>query len=452
MLILQSIIGFIVAIGILVTIHEWGHFWVARKCGVKVLRFSIGFGPALLRWQDKKGTEYLLAAIPLGGYVKMLGEQNVPVSAEERTFSFNEKPLWQRVFIVAAGPFVNLLFAVVVLWAVFMLGIPVMRPVIGPVTSGGLAAEAGIRPRDEIIAINQRAVHSWEEVMLSVIESAASGRTIMNIDLQPLENGTPHTAQIVLPHDWLKTPRADFFIRFGFEPYDPVPAIVLRVSEGKPASHAGFKAGDKIIRADGQDIVNRNQFAHYIHAHPNQEVAVTVLRNNHEKQLTVIPAQSMGPEEKPIGLIGIEFIPGSNEWDAFLMTRAWGPIESLQKAFERTWRYSVLTIEMIAKMLGGDASLKNIGGPVTIAKQAGHSVSMGLVSFLQFLATISVSLGVLNLLPIPVLDGGHLLFYAYEAIRRKPLSVRCQEAGYRMGFVMLMMLMVLALYNDFFVK
>jgi regulator of sigma E protease len=373
----------------------------------------------------------------------------MPVSPEERAFSFSEKPLWMRASVVAAGPLVNLLFAVIVLWAVFMLGIPVMRPVIGPITPGGLAAEAGLAPRDEIVGINHRAVHSWEEVMLSVIEAAASGKTTLDIDIQPLESEISHTAQIVIPKSWLKTPEPDFFTHFGLEPYDPVPPVVLRVADKKPASQAGFKAGDKIIRADGQEIVNRNQFAYYIHAHPKQKIAVTVLRQQREKVLFVIPEQEKGSDGKAIGLIGIEFIPGSQEWDAFFITQGWGPIESLQKALERTWRYSVLTLEMIGKMIKGDASLKNIGGPVTIAKQAGHSISMGLVSFLQFLATISVSLGVLNLLPVPMLDGGHLLFYAYEAVRRKPLSLRYQEAGYRMGFVMLMILMGLALYNDF---
>ena len=452
MLIMQSIIGFIIAIGILVTIHEFGHFWVARKCGVKVLCFSIGFGPALLRWRDKIGTEYLQSAIPLGGYVKMLGEQEAPVKPEERAFSFSEKPLWMRAAVVAAGPLVNILFAVVALWVVFMLGIPVMRPVIGPVTPGSLAAQSGLVPREEVTAIDGRAVHSWEEVMLSVVEAAASGRTTVDMDVQPLDSDTAHTVQITLPESWLKTPNLDFFTHFGLEPYDPVPPIILQVAQGKPASQAGFKAGDKILRADGQDMVNRNQFAHYVQAHPKKEIAVTVLRKNHEKTLLVVPTPEKGPNGKAIGLIGIEFIPGDKEWDAFFMTQGWGPIESLERAFTRTWRYSVLTLEMIAKMATGDASLKNIGGPVTIAKQAGHSVSMGFVSFLQFLAIISVSLGVLNLLPIPVLDGGHLLFYACEAICRKPVPQRYQEAGYRVGFVMLMMLMALALYNDFSVK
>ncbi|MEY3182764.1 MAG: hypothetical protein RLZ35_749 [Pseudomonadota bacterium] len=449
MLIMQSIIGFVIAIGILVAIHEWGHFWVARKCGVKVLRFSIGFGPALLRWHDKQGTEYVLAAIPLGGYVKMLGEQDAKVEPALRHLSFSEKPVWKRAAVVVAGPLVNILFSVLALWLVFMMGVPVMRPVIGPVTKGGLAAQAGLLPREEIVAVNQGTVHSWEEVMLSVTESAASGDEVMDLELKSLNKPGVHHVQVPVPTEWLQKNRPDFFDLFGLEPYDPVPATIATVSPGKAADQAGFKAGDTVLVADGQEMVNRNQFAQYVQKHPNQTMSVTVLRNGEKKQLRVIPQGEKNEKGQTIGVIGIAFIPGTNQWDSFFKTQRLGPIDALIKATQKTGRYAVLTIEMMGKMFTGNASLKNIGGPVTIAKQAGHSVSMGFVSFIQFLAIISVSLGVLNLLPLPVLDGGHLLFYAYEAIRRKPLSMRLQEAGYRIGFVLLMMLMGLALYNDF---
>lgn len=451
MFIWQSVLGFLLAVGVLITVHEWGHFWVARRCGVKVLRFSIGFGPALWRWSDKRGTEYVLAAIPLGGYVKMLGDDSEEkVAPEERRFAFNRKSVGARAAIVAAGPLVNLLFAVLAFWLVFMGGVEVARPILGPVGAHSAAAHAGLQAGDEILAINDQPVLSWDEVVLAILKQTGDRGTLELRVRHHLNTETTASriALLSLPDTLLSKKTDDLLSRLGFEPFDPVPPVIHQVTEGKPAAHAGFRSGDRIVRADGLAIVSRTQFAEYIHKHAGKAVKITVVRDGVKRQLSVVPREEQDAEGRPIGLIGIAFITKPVHLERYVTTERLWPWAAFTKAVSRTAEYSWLTLQMMGKMFTGQVALDNIGGPVTIAKQAGYSMDIGLGYFLQFMAMVSISLGVLNLLPVPLLDGGHLMFYVFECLLRKPVPLKIREWAHRVGGSLLLLLMVFALYND----
>ena len=448
--ILWQIFWFVVAVSILVTIHEFGHFWVARKLGFKVLRFSVGFGPALWRSKpDRHGTEYVVAALPLGGYVKMLDEREAPVPAAERAMSFTQRPPWQRILVLLAGPFINIAFAVLVLWVMFALsGATDVKPIVGQVKSGAPAERAGLRRDDLIVTVNGASVAGRGEVHLGIVEAmSADGRLVLSV----LRNGVsrvPIDIQIDDADLRLRlTEPNQLFSGLGFEFfYPPRPALLGKVVSGGPAEQAGFKSGDLIVAIDGEKITTFEDAARLISARPDRATVVELRRGGELRTVTVTPR----PEEvagRIIGRILIEPVPMA--WpENLLIKQFFGPFEALSAACSRAWYLTRTQAQLFWRMLTGKVSIKNISGPISIAEFAGDSARAGFSSFVGMLVLISLSLGFLNLLPIPVLDGGQVVYQLAEWLKGGPLSERAQVVGQQLGIVLLVMLMGIALFND----
>ncbi len=443
-----KLFGFILAIGILVTVHEFGHFWVARRLGVKVLRFSIGFGRPLLTWHRKNDdTEYVLAAIPLGGYVKMLDEREGEVPEAELPRAFNRKPLWVRTAVVFAGPLFNLLFAVLLFWMVLVLGETGLRPLVGEVTPGSVAEQVGFQPGDEIISINGEKTLTWTQMLYRFATASAGGEAI---ELEVRDRyGKIHRR--VLPHDAIgdlaevKNP----LVRLGLKPDLPtVPAVLGKVIPGEPAEQAGLKPGDRILSMDGKPVKDWVEWVNYIREHPLEPIRLTVERGGQKIEVEVTPKAVTTDDGKTIGRIGAANKPMPELWERYRVVHSMGVLEAVPEAVKRTWDFSALTLKVMWRILTGQASLKNLGGPITMADAAGSAVSAGLVYFLKLLAVISISLGVFNLLPVPVLDGGHLLFFAIEGVTGKPPSEEFMARGQQIGLALLLALMVLVFYQD----
>ncbi len=439
-----SIPAFIVAIGVLVAVHEFGHFWVARKLGVRVLRFSIGFGPKI--WgKTANGTEYWLAAIPLGGYVKMLDEREGPVDADEKHMAFNVQHPWKRILIVAAGPGVNFLFAILAYWCVFTMGISGMKPVLDAPGVDTPAYSAGIVGDEQVLSLNHRPVPTWHELRLGILKEALTSDSVLLVVKDPSGN----TRQIDLPVAGYGLDPRRLFMSIGLRPFQPpVPAILGEIIPGETAEMAGLQVGDEVLSFNAEVVSDWMQLVTLIGEHPEQEVDFGIRRNGeifHQKIRlgSVVEAESIRGR---LGA-GVDVDPGL--WQDLRAEYKPGPLKAIPEAIRRTWDMSVLTVGMFGHMLFGDVSWRNVSGPVQIASYAGKSASIGLDVYLAFMALVSVSLGVLNLLPIPVLDGGHLLYYVVELLRGKPLSERVQVAGQKFGLVMLAALMTVALYNDF---
>lgn len=443
---LMSIPAFIVAIGVLVAVHEYGHFWVARKLGVRVLRFSIGFGPKI--WgRTRGGTEYWLAAIPLGGYVKMLDEREGPVAREERHRAFNCQPPWKRILIVAAGPAVNFLFAIVAYWCVLTLGVEGMRPVLDTPATDTAAYQAGIRGDDQVLELNGKPVPTWHELRLGILKEALFNDSV-ELTLQR-SGAEPEVYSLKLPISGHGVDPKYLFLGIGLVPYrPPVPAVIGEIIQGEAADLAGLQVGDEVLAFNDQIISDWMQLVTLIGQNPEQEVKFTILRNQEPLDVR-IRLGSVVDDEAIRGRLGAGVDVDPSLWQDLRAEYQPGPWRALPEAVQRTWDMSVLTIGMFGHMLFGEVSWKNVSGPVQIASYAGQSANIGLDVYLAFMALVSVSLGVLNLLPIPVLDGGHLLYYVVEMIRGKPLSERIQLAGQKLGLVMLAALMTVALYNDF---
>lgn len=442
----QMLLATLVTLGLLITFHEFGHFWVARKCGVKVLRFSIGFGKPLIQWKDKQGTEYVIAMIPLGGYVKMLDEREGDVSPEELSQAFNRKPVLQRIAVVAAGPLANFLLAVVLYSLVFGIGSTAVKPVIGEVSSGSIAEEAGLQANQVITQVDGKDVKNWTQVQLSLVRRIGESGEI-NITTEVGEGwSTEHTLIIDRWQEGVRDP--DPFGSLGIHPLRlPIPAVVEQVMDNSAASRAGLLSGDYIREIDGAPIGDWRELVERIQRSPDKELALLIERQGQSLSLMLTPESKENDQGQKIGFMGVTPKPVS--WpEEYLVTLEYGFFGSIWKGIEKTWDMSVLTLESIWKMLGGLISVENISGPITIAKVAGDSVSYGLVPFLSFLAYVSVSLGVLNLLPIPVLDGGHLVYYLIELARGKPLSQSVQELGLRLGVALIGSLMIFAVFND----
>lgn len=448
--ILTSVAAFIAAIGILVTIHEYGHFWVARRMGVKVLRFSVGFGKPL--WRKSAGadqTEYVLACIPLGGYVKMLDEREGAVAEHELDRAFNRKSVWRRFAIVAAGPAFNFLFAIVAYFLIFMIGVNGIKPVIGEVANPSPAYNAGIKPQDTILAVNGIKTPSWEKARFTLLEESVSGDpivlTVEGADFY-VEEKVIDTSQLNV----LQQEQIDVIGELGLSAWRPdIPPVIDQVSVGGAAEAAGMMANDRILTVAGESVKNVQQWVERIRNSPGKSLQITVLRSGVRQALTITPdtRSEKGESYGFIGVVNRVEYPNDIRQKMMVIER-YGPIEALSQAVDKTWRMSWLTLKVLGKLVIGEASVKNLSGPITIAHYAGISASIGLDQFLVFLAIISISLGVLNLLPVPVLDGGHLLYYLVEMLKGSPVSEATELIGQKIGMVLLFGLMSIAIYND----
>lgn len=443
---LYMIVGTFIALGVLVTFHEFGHFWVARRCGVKVLRFSIGFGKPLLRWHGRKGTEFMIAAVPLGGYVKMLDEREAEVPVELLDQAFNRKSVWQRISIVSAGPLANFLLALFFFWLFAVLGSQQVRPVIGSVEEGSLAAAAGLAAGQEIVAVDGEETFGWAAVNLQLVRRLGeSGR--LKVTVRDNGSNVDQTRQVVL-EGWLKgIDEPDPIAALGIRPWRPaIPPLLGRLDPKGAAQAAGLLSGDHLLSFDGQTLDDWQQVVDRVRARPGERVVFRVERAGQQLQVPVT-LSSRGEGKARSGYLGAG-VEGVDWPPEMLRTVRFGPADAIGEAFRRTWSMSVLTFESLKKMLLGELSVKNLSGPITIAKVAGASAQSGVGDFLNFLAYLSISLGVLNLLPIPVLDGGHLLYYVVEAVRGRPLSERVQAWGMQIGISLVIGVMLLALLND----
>lgn len=443
---IYMLVAFIVALGILIVVHEFGHYWVATRVGVKVLRFSVGFGkPIWSRRWGKDQTEFVVSAIPLGGYVRMLGEGDDEYSPEEAHRAFSQKSLIKRTAVVVAGPLFNLAFAVIAFWLVYMIGIDGIKPVVGVVAPQSIAEAAGFRSGDELLEIDGKPVQTWGQHRMYIFRRTLD-RAEMTFTVRT-ESGRKLQRVIDLSQIPIAEIDASLISR-GIGLYVAMPELpaVIGKMEAGPAEAAGLMLGDRIVRVGRASVSNWREFASRIHSRPGQPTLLTVKRGGEEQLINVTPGAKT-IDGKTIGLIGVRpEIPGLP--DSMKAMVRFGPLKSLAVAAEQTWTMSVLTLEMLYRMLKLEISTRNISGPLTIAQAAGYSAQMGIDRFLMFLALVSISLGVLNLLPIPVLDGGHLLYYAFEAVRGKPLSETVQAWGQQIGIMLLVGLMLLAFYND----
>lgn len=443
---LYMIVGTLVALGVLVTFHEFGHFWVARRCGVKVLRFSVGFGMPLLRWHDSKGTEFVVAAIPLGGYVKMLDEREGEVPADQLDHAFNRKSVRQRIAIVAAGPIANFLLAMVFFWALAMLGSEQVRPVIGAVESGSIASRAGLSPGQEIIAIDGEPTSGWAAVNLQLVRRLGESGSLQVLVRE--QGSTVDSPRELVLDKWLKgANEPDPIHSLGIRPWRPaLPPVLAEIDPKGPAKAAGLKAGDRLLALDGKALDDWQQVVDIVRLHPDTKIILRVERDGAQIDVPVTLA-ARGESKAPSGYLGAGV--KAVDWPPEMIREvSFGPVAAIGEGARRTWTMSVLTLDSLKKMLFGELSVKNLSGPITIAKVAGASAQSGIADFLNFLAYLSISLGVLNLLPIPVLDGGHLLFCLIEWARGRPLSDRVQGWGIQIGISLVVGVMLLALVND----
>jgi len=441
-----SIVSFLLVLGILVTVHEFGHFWVARKCGVKVLRFSIGFGKPLFSFRRKDDpTEYVIAGIPLGGYVKMLDENEGTVEENEKGLAFNNKPLFSKFLIVLAGPVFNLVFAFLIFWVILTVGEEGLKPVVGKLDTTGVAIHSGLEVGDEIVAVNDRPVAIWRvAVGLMASEMLDSG----SVDLTVARaGGQRKNVQLSFDQEDLPEP-SDVVTRIGIAPLLPtLKPIVGEVIRGERGDIAGLQRGDLILSANNQVIEDWRAWVELTRSSANVSMFIVVLRNNQKIELTLTPKEII-ENDVSIGRIGISPLIDKDLSKNFYAVYSLSGFAAVTEAATQTVSYSLLTVKLIGRMLIGEASVQNLSGPISLAQYAGKTASIGLIPFLKFLAFVSVSLGVMNLLPIPMLDGGHLFFYLIEAVKGKPVSERAQGLFMRVGMFILLCVMVLAVFID----
>lgn len=450
----MTLLWFLIALVVLVTFHEFGHFYVARLCGVKVLRFSVGFGKPLFSLYDKQGTAYTLAPIPLGGYVKMLDEREGKVEPEDLPYAFTQKTVWQRMAIVAAGPIANFILAIVLYFILALIGIRGVTPVVGDIQPSSLAAQAQLQAGDEIVSIGGKPTPTWPAVFeqlsryigntgqidlevrtfvegRSVLDLAASSTQIKSIDIER----------------WLgQQDRPDILAELGIQPARPQTDWVLQtVVDGGAAQESGLQVGDKLLAYDGQAVSDWRDWVEYVQTRPNQEIAIEFERDGQRQSLILTPRPTV-EAGRTIGKVGMG---SSSVWPESMITEIeYSFMEAIAYGFSKTWEQIVNIASFLKKLITLDISTKNLGGAFTIAEVAGGTAAVSLLAYVGFLAVFSVSLGVFNLLPIPVLDGGHLLFYSIEAFRGKPLAEKWQLMAYQVGLALVISMMVLAHYND----
>jgi len=440
---LTSLVAFIVAISILVAIHEYGHYIVGRWVGMKVLRFSIGFGKPIWTWnRGKDQTEYCFSAIPLGGYVRFLDGREGPVDPEDEGRAFNHRPIPARIAVLLAGPFFNFLFAIFAYWVLFLSGIPTLQPAVGDVAPNSYAARAGLEFGDKIVAVGDVKTADWEATLVNIFDQmVANGRVPLTLET---ENGRQRRATITVGEDAARLTEPNMlFDGLGFEPWQP-PAIIGELIEDGAAAGAGLTVGDRIASVDGERIKNYGDLVAVVSVRAGADVAVEYVRDGQSRIVDVVIGEV---EEDGVkrGLLGVR---ASGDIGSYYYLRKFGPIESISQATQRTWTSTLFTLRMLGRMVTGDVSIKNISGPINIAQFAGDSARRGVNEFLAFLALVSISLGVLNLLPVPVLDGGQIVYQTIELAKGSPLSERSQIIGQQFGILALILLMSFAFYND----
>jgi regulator of sigma E protease len=447
---LTTILWFLLAIGILVTFHEFGHFYVARRCGVKVIRFSVGFGKPLFTKIGRTGTEYVIAAIPLGGYVKMLDEREGEVAPEDLPKAFTQKTVWQRIAIVSAGPIANFILAIFFYFIFAMLGTKGIVPVIGDVTSNSLAERAQIERGYEIVSIDDKKTSTWNDVFDKLVARIGDTGSI-NFELKPFASqgneSSLSTFRTIEISQWLgDSDRPDILGELGLRPTEPETNWTLTtVIDGGAADAAGLLVGDELIAANGEPLISWREWVDFVRGNPEKSIEVSIQRNNQRMSFDLTPEAVFEGGER-IGKVGLAI---SSQWpEGMVREIEYSLIESIQYGFSRTYDQILVILSFFKKLLLLDVSVKNMGGTFTIAQVAGDSAAAGLTYYLSFLAFFSVSLGVFNLLPIPVLDGGHIMFYLIEAIKGKPLSERIQMIGFQIGLLAVVSLMVVVHYND----
>jgi regulator of sigma E protease len=444
---LQTIAAFVIALGALVIVHEYGHYLVARLCGVKVLRFSIGFGLPL--WKRRFGrdqTEWVVAAVPLGGYVKMLDEREGEVAPQELDRAFNRKNVWRRFAVVIAGPIANFLFAILLYWLLFMHGVQEARPVVAAPQPGTPAASAGFESGETIRAINGEPVASWQEVRWHMLQLALE-RQQVKVEVINRNNQLNWRTLDLSPFD-AEQLEGDALTLIGLKLYRPeISPVIGQIVSGSVAEQAGLQPGDRILSANGKSIASWDALVEMVRTHPGLELRLTYQRGGERRELALFP-QTVQQNGSTVGRIGAAAKLDQQAMEQLVTVVRYGAATALAKAVEKTWDTSVFSLRMLGRMLIGQVSWKNLSGPVTIADYAGQSAQLGLVSYLSFLALISISLGVLNLLPIPLLDGGHLMYYTVEIFKGSPVSDRMMEIGQKLGLTLLLVLMAFAFYND----
>lgn len=444
---LSSALALIVTLGLLIAFHEFGHYWTARKLGVKVLRFSVGFGKPL--WSRKFGpdqTEYVLAIFPLGGYVKMLDEREGEVAEEELHRTFNRQSVWRRFAIVAAGPIFNFIFAIFAFWLMYLIGVAGLAPIVGEVAPESTAAVAGFKTGDRILEINGRKTPTWSVARINLLDSSLDTDELTF--LVRGEDGATQRLQLSVAGVPSEIKQKQLLKHLGVSPFRPVlPAVLGQLSANGPAELAGLKSGDHILAVNDQAISDWMAVVKFVRAHPDEAIQFKIERDGAAQTITVTTAIKI-TDAGPIGRIGAAPASPGPLAPELLAREEYPVFESLMVATAKTWQLSVLTLRMIGKMISGEVSVKNLSGPITIATYAGQTASIGITAFLYFLAIVSISLGVLNLLPVPMLDGGHLMYYLVEMVKGSPVSDAVQLKMQHVGIALLLMLMSLALYND----
>jgi len=448
----HNALWFIVAIGIMVAFHEFGHFWVARRFGIKVLRFSVGFSfgafKPLWRRQARDGVEYQIGSIPLGGYVKLLDEREGPVPEADLPRAFNRQPVWVRILVFAAGPVFNFILAVVFFWLMLMVGVPGLKPFLAAPPAGSAAAVAALHEGDLIVSLNGKSVESWDALRTDLIKNVFTGRQTAVL----VQGKDGARRQVLLDLGKVRKDPQYLFDDLGFDPYQPPIAPILgAITPGSPAEQSGLKAGDRALALDGVPLKSFQEFSRAVQGKAGQAIVLDVQRGAQLLHISVTPAlvSDHGMSIARIGASSAPMAADDKLWHDLQINQQYGPVEALPLALQATWDTAVTVVEFVYHMVLGDISTKNISGPINTAQVVGLSASIGLWALLKIIAIVSLNLGIVNLLPVPLLDGGQILYGLVEWVKGSPLSERAQAFGQQIGLTLLVLLMGLAFYNDF---